>query len=276
MQDAAGGFRDAWTFNAGLATCWPSLLAAAATWDVDTVREFAVALGEEFSGKGANAILGPSINVHRVARGGRNFEYLSGEDPYLGARLTEAYVEGVQSKGVAAVMKHWVFNNQETNRHTQSSNVDDRTAWEIYYPPFQAAVEAGVSAAMCSYNQIDGVPACGNEKHLSVLKDKMGFRGFVQSDWYATHSTSIKQGLDQEMPGTGKFFSPKALAKVNASLIDASVRRILAVMYRMDLFNSTKTSAPAKDFLMKDVRSESHKMLARKTATESVVLLKKD
>ena len=84
-------------------------------------------------------------SVHRVARNGRNFEYLSGEDPYLGARLTEQYVSGVQSKGVASVMKHYVFNNQETNRQSESSVVDEKTAWELYYPPFEAGVKAGVS-----------------------------------------------------------------------------------------------------------------------------------
>ena len=125
---------------------------------------FAVRLGAEFRGKGANVILGPSINVHRVARGGRNFEYLSGEDPYLGSRLTEQYVMGVQSQGVMSVMKHWVFNNQELNRNSESSVVDDKTAHELYYPPFEAAVNAGVSAAMCSYNQIDGLFSCENDQ----------------------------------------------------------------------------------------------------------------
>ena len=96
MMDAAGGFRTYWTELVGTVTCWPSLLSLAASWDPELVRQFAAALGAEFSGKGANAILGPSVNVHRVARNGRNFEYLSGEDPYLGAQLVPAYVQGVQ------------------------------------------------------------------------------------------------------------------------------------------------------------------------------------
>ena len=103
MQDAAGGFRTAIQEIVGTVTCWPSLLSMAATWDIRLMREFAEALGAEFAGKGANMILGPSINVHRCARGGRNFEYLSGEDPYLGSRLTEQYVLGVQSTGIATV-----------------------------------------------------------------------------------------------------------------------------------------------------------------------------
>jgi hypothetical protein len=150
MQDAAGGFRTSMEEIVGTVTCWPSLLSMAATFDLDVMRKFSLALGAEFAGKGANMILGPSINVHRLAKGGRNFEYLSGEDPYLGARLTTEYVKGVQEMGVATVTKHYVFNNQETNRNSEDSTVDDKTAWELYYPPFQAAVDAGGVGFMCS------------------------------------------------------------------------------------------------------------------------------
>ena len=106
MNDAAGGFRTYWEGEVGTVTAWPSLLSVAATWDSDRVEEFGEALGEGFVGKGANAILGPSVNVHRVARGGRNFEYMSGEDPYLGSKLTTAYMKGVQSRGVMTTVKH--------------------------------------------------------------------------------------------------------------------------------------------------------------------------
>ena len=202
MQDAAGGFRTYWTPLVGTVTCWPSLLSMAATFDTNIVHQFAVALGVEFAAKGANAILGPSVNVHRVARNGRNFEYLSGEDPYLGSRLTEAYVSGVQSQGVMAVLKHWVLNSQETNRNSESSVVDAKTAWELYYPPFEAGVRAGASGVMCSYNRVGGDFSCEHEPTLKAdLKGAMGFRGFVQSDWDATHSTSAAdRGLDMEMP----------------------------------------------------------------------------
>ena len=151
MQDNAGGFRTYWPELVGTVTCWPSLLSMAATWDRALVGEFATALGREFAAKGANAILGPSINVHRVARGGRNFEYLSGDDPYLGAALAVPYVEGVQGSGVMAVMKHFAFNQQETGRSSGSdSHVDQKVAQELYYPPFEAAVAAGVSGASAS------------------------------------------------------------------------------------------------------------------------------
>ena len=131
FADAAGGFRDQWHSDSGTSTCWPSLLSSAASFSPENVEALGAALAEEFSEKGANFILGPSINVHRVARNGRNFEYLSGEDPYLGEILTKAYVEGVQNGGIGCVAKHFVFNQQETNRQTESSVVDNRTAHEL-------------------------------------------------------------------------------------------------------------------------------------------------
>ena len=162
MMDSAGGFRTYWTELVGTVTCWPSLLSLAATWDPEIVLQFATALGAEFAGKGANTILGPSINVHRVARNGRNFEYLSGEDPYLGSQLVRAYVQGVQGAGVMSVAKHFVLNSQETHRNSQSSVASDATLWQLYYPPFEAAVRAGTSGIMCSYNKVNGTSAASN------------------------------------------------------------------------------------------------------------------
>lgn len=145
MQDATDGFRPYWGDITGTATVWPSVLAMAATWDPTAVQDWAVAVGQEFHGKGANVILGPGVQVQRVARCGRSFEYLSGDDPYLGAVLSRAYVHGVQSQGVMAIMKHWVFNSQETHRggfDAENSIVDNKTARELYFPPFVAAIEA--------------------------------------------------------------------------------------------------------------------------------------
>lgn len=243
MQDSAGGFRTYWTPLVGTVTTWPSLLAMAATFDPEIVHSFGIALGEEFAAKGANAILGPSINVHRVARNGRNFEYISGEDPYLGARLTEAYVLGVQSRGVMAVLKHWVFNSQETHRTSESSVVDSKTSWELYYPPFEAGIAAGASGVMCSYNKINGSYSCEGEPTLSAdLKGSMGFRGFVQSDWGATHSThSAAVGLDMEMPmapdagALPYFFGEARLAQLPTPVVDDAAQRIVAAMARMHM-----------------------------------------
>jgi len=217
--------------------------------------------------------------VHRVARNGRNFEYLSGEDPYLGEVLTRAYVEGVQSRGVGCVAKHFVFNQQETNRQTESSVVDERTAHELYYPPFRAAVEAGVTGIMCSYNKISGVPSCSNEPTLlGVLRDELKFRGFVQSDWWANHETaSVTKGLDQDMPGTDGYFTASNLEKLNdtEAAVDNAVTNLLAGMYHMNVFNTTRCTAPAKDgCLGANVTSNKHRDLAERLATESIVLLR--
>eukprot|EP00929_Paragymnodinium_shiwhaense_P028907 TRINITY_DN16680_c0_g1_i1.p1 TRINITY_DN16680_c0_g1~~TRINITY_DN16680_c0_g1_i1.p1 ORF type:complete len:790 (-),score=188.90 TRINITY_DN16680_c0_g1_i1:334-2646(-) len=279
MQDAADGFRTIWDELVGTVTGWPSLLSLAATWNRDAVHSFAVAMGREFVDKGANVILGPSINVHRVARGGRNFEYLSGDDPHLGSVLTAAYVEGVQSQGLMSVMKHYVLNNQETKRDSSSSNANAKTKWELYYPPFQAAVDAGATAAMCSYNKEDGSHSCSNSQSLHDLKDKMGFQGFVQSDWWATHETSVTKGLDQEMPGapTAEFLGPKALEEVDESAVDEAAVRIVSGMYKVGLFNRSQCVPPScTKKLLSTVTNENHKLLARKLAAESIVLLKND
>lgn len=285
MEDAASGFRTYWKEITGTVTVWPSLLCIAATWDPDAVRDFAIALGQEFAAKGANVILGPSVQVHRVALGGRNFEYIAGEDPYLGSVLAPPYVEGVQSQGVMAVMKHWIFNDQETNRGSQSSIVDSKTAWELYYPPFQASIDAGVGAAMCSYNKVDGIYSCSNKEQFDILKNRLGFEGFVQSDWWASHNLSIAEGLDQEMPGIGPynagvFFNHEALTEVHKSspqVIDESARRILAAIYKLNLGATAKCTPPnCQDFMFSKVTSDAHLALARRLAREAVVVLKND
>eukprot|EP00927_Polykrikos_kofoidii_P018489 TRINITY_DN18575_c3_g1_i1.p1 TRINITY_DN18575_c3_g1~~TRINITY_DN18575_c3_g1_i1.p1 ORF type:complete len:774 (-),score=78.77 TRINITY_DN18575_c3_g1_i1:236-2557(-) len=280
MHDASGGFRTIRKEFIGTVTAWPSMLAWAATWDVELVKTLAMSLGAEFRGKGANGILGPSLNVHRVARGGRNFELLGGEDPYLASRLVSAYIAGVHSQGVFTVMKHWVLNHQETNRESQSSDAGDKVKWEIYYQPFKSAIRAGVTAAMCSYNKENTTYSCSNAHELAVLKKTLHFRGFVQSDWWASHGTTVAAGLDQEMPGSIKdsmYLSPDNLNSVELTDVDASVRRILSVMYRMDLFGRTRCTPPnCAEHMLTNVTSATHIALARKAAAESIVFLKSD
>eukprot|EP00931_Biecheleriopsis_adriatica_P051995 TRINITY_DN3019_c0_g1_i4.p1 TRINITY_DN3019_c0_g1~~TRINITY_DN3019_c0_g1_i4.p1 ORF type:complete len:1534 (-),score=241.49 TRINITY_DN3019_c0_g1_i4:118-4719(-) len=280
MFDAGNGFSTKYDELIGTVTCWPSQLALAASWDTQLVSEVASAIAEEFLGKGANVLLGPSINVHRVARNGRNFEYLSGEDPYLGARLVEAYLKGVHShSGIIAVVKHAFLNHQETNRHKVSMSVDDKTLWELYYPPWKAAVNAGVGSVMCAYNKIDGIYSCSNAQRLkSDLKGTMGFRGFVMSDWWATEDNSVEEGLDQMQPGSmdGDLFSPGALASIRSGAIDESVVRILASMYRHDLFSKSwciPASSDCANLLRQNVATPAHALQAEKAATESIVLL---
>ena len=180
MQDSHNGFRATDSGELGTTTQWPCVLAMASSWDLALVSRVASAIGREFRGKGANVMLGPAVNVQRTARGGRNFEYLSGEDPYLGARLAETFVKSVQGEGVMTVVKHFAFNEQETNREQVDASVDQRTAWELYYPPFEAAIKAGAGAMMCAYNRVNGTYACENDAILRHdLKSSMGFQGFV-------------------------------------------------------------------------------------------------
>ena len=202
MNDGPQGFRD--NEHPGSTTAWPCSLAIAATFDAEAAREWGAAMGAEFHGKGANVQLGPGMCLARIPRNGRNFEYLSGEDPHLGAVLVPPVVRGIQAQGVIANAKHWVNNNQESARTSVSEVVDERTQFELYYPPFEAAVEAGVGSVMCSYNRVRRVWSCENPQTLQRdLKERLGFEGWVMSDWGATHSTSINAGLDQEMPGPG-------------------------------------------------------------------------
>eukprot|EP00966_Prymnesium_polylepis_P318542 7357590-Prymnesium_polylepis.1 len=202
MQDAAQGYRTINNVMRKQVTSWPCGLAAGATWDRDLVSAWGHALGREFRAKGSNMILGPSVNVHRIARNGRNAEYLSGEEPALGAALAPRYIAGVQAEGVGAVAKHYILNSQETHRMSSSSDADERTLQEVYLPPFAAAVRAGVAAVMCSYNLVHGQYACGNNHTLNtVLKGQLGFKGWVMSDWWALHSPdAARGGVDQNLP----------------------------------------------------------------------------
>jgi len=138
----------------------------------------------------------------RVGLNGRDFEYVSGEDPMVGAHLGGPLVKGIQSNGILANAKHYVNNNQEINRIGQSANIDERTQVEMYMPPFEAAIYADVGSAMCSYNKINHDWACAHNATLNThLRDNMGFDGFVMSDWGAVHSGApdyLPNGLDQE------------------------------------------------------------------------------
>eukprot|EP01043_Picozoa_sp_COSAG02_P009004 COSAG02_NODE_299_length_25349_cov_53.762020_6_plen_224_part_00 len=168
----------------GTSTQWPSGLTIGATWDPAMAALWGRAMGAEFKAKGANCQLGPGLNVARVPQGGRNFEYMSGEDAFLGSKMVGPAVEGIQSNGVIATAKHYILNNQEWCRGNMSADVDERTLMEIYHPPFEAAVKSGVGSIMCGYNRINGVYACENEQTLDKHLRKLdGFDGFVMSDW---------------------------------------------------------------------------------------------
>src|SRR3984885_6073567 len=175
MSDASLGVRT-W----GPTTAYAGGVALAATWDTDFARQLGGSLGRDARARNVNFLLGPGVNIARSPLSGRNFEYLS-EDPFLNSALVVPYIQGVQSQGVVATVKHFALNNEEFNRHNASAEVDERTMREIYLPAFEAAVTNGhVDAVMNSYNEVNGVHSTQNDfLNLKVLKGEWGFRGLL-------------------------------------------------------------------------------------------------
>ncbi|KAJ3194490.1 hypothetical protein HK101_002601 [Irineochytrium annulatum] len=285
LQDSPSGIRFALNVSA-----FPAAVNVASTFDRTLMYHHGKAFGEEFRGKGVNIQLGPDMNIMRSPYGGRGWEGF-GADPYLSAVASVEVIEGIQDQGVIATAKHYIANEQEHHRDDGgSSNIDDRTLHEIYLPPFKASVEAGVGAIMCSYNEINGTFACENPKTLSILKDEVGFKGLVMSDWWAGHSTSpsANSGLDMMMPGPKTiwdngptWWGPELGAAVKNGEVDASrVRdmsvRILATWFKMGQdqgfpevnFNSWKPESPQIN-----VQGD-HKNHIRALGAASAVLLK--
>lgn len=253
----------------------PGESALAATWDPDLVHEVGVALGEECLDKNVDMILGPTVNVHRAPRGGRHFESFS-EDPHLSSRLAVGYIRGVQSTGVGACIKHFVCNDQETDRMTIDVRVDERTLRELYLPAFEAAVgDGGVRSVMAAYNYVNGEHACSQTELLgSVLKDEWGFDGFVVSDWGAMKDTVLtgRGGLDLEMGsddqwGRGKLLAAVEAGEVPEAAVDDKVRRLLGFLeWRGRLQGATDHTESPREH-------PEHREVVRRAATESFVLV---
>ncbi|NLF78713.1 MAG: glycoside hydrolase family 3 protein, partial [Chloroflexi bacterium] len=186
------------------ATCFPTASALAATWNVDLLGELGRALGDECIERGVDVLLGPGVNMKRTPLCGRNFEYYS-EDPCLAGELAAAWVQGLQSRGVGASLKHYAANNQEHHRFTVDARVDERTLRELYLAAFERVVtQAQPWTVMCMYNRLNGVYGSEHPWLLTqVLRDEWGFQGFVVSDWGAVHDrvAALGAGLDLEMPG---------------------------------------------------------------------------
>jgi beta-glucosidase len=277
MNDGPQGFRD--DNHPGSTTAWPSGLTIAASWDVAAMKEWGVGMGKEFYGKGSNVQLGPGLCLARVPLNGRNFEYLSGEDPFLGYTLVQPVITGIQSQKVVANAKHYVLNNQETSRDHVSAEVDERTRFEMYYPPFVGAAAADVGSVMCSYNKINGLWSCENPTTLAHdLKQVTGFKGYVMSDWGATHSTSIMAGLDMEMPAADSMNPEKikaglASGNITQAAIDDAIFRILRAMFAVGVMDEP---ASAWDWakLKENVTTADSVASARRLSAQSTVLLK--
>ncbi len=192
-------FGASWTNDSCFA--FPALTSLAATWDPKLAYLYGKSIGEEARYRNKNVLLGPGVNIYRTPLNGRNFEYM-GEDPFLASTMVVPYIQGVQSNGVAACVKHFALNNQEIDRGKINVIVDERTLREIYLPAFKAAVQQGHAwAIMGSYNQYKKQHCCHNEYLLNdILKGEWGFDGVVISDWGGVHDTeqAAKNGLDME------------------------------------------------------------------------------
>ena len=251
---------------------FPVGIAMAATWNPSLIKEIGKALAQEAKSKGVQVILGPTVNLHRAPLAGRNFECFS-EDPYLSSQAAIAYIDGIQSQDVAACIKHFVCNDQETERLSISAEVAERALQEIYLPPFRAAVvEADVFTVMSAYNRLNGIYASENRQLLiDILKNDWGFDGLLVSDWYGTYSQNAAvNGCDLEMPGPPRWMGTKALQGSNSpdpEILDDQVRRLLRTLIRTNAFE--EESRDQRAGLPKD-----HQDLIRQTGTEAIVLLK--
>ena len=266
-------------------TQFPDGTSDAATWDPGTVQSVGAADGTEQAAKGHQVSLAPNVNILRTPYGGRAFEGY-GEDPYLSSQISAADVTGVQSAGVIATPKHYIGNDQETLRNSIDVQVSQRALAEIYDPAFQASVNAGAGAVMCSYNQVNGSYACQNSQTLSdTLDSVMQFKGFVMSDWGATHSTvaSVDARLDMNMPGGAfgtDYYSATALqaaltaGQITQAQIDTMVDRILRSMFAVGIFDRTYPTPAAA--LNTNVSTPADNQVALTASEQGTVLLKND
>ena len=260
-------------------TRFPATVSLAATWNRTLVQEVGVAMGEEMCAVGRHILLAPGMNIARTPLNGRTFEYFS-EDPYLTKELAIPIVKGIQSMRVAACLKHYAANNQETDRRKSSSEIDERTLQEIYLRAFRGTVkEANPWSIMTAYNMVNGVYACENRYLLrETLMETWGFDGLVMTDWFASRGNKITEdcvnaGLSLEMPWPSVYkMGPLEKAykerKFSDETLDDLIRRNLRAMLRTGLFDSAET-------LPQGSRNTSeHQTLARRVAEEGMVLLK--
>jgi beta-glucosidase len=279
VSDGPAGVRGAHLSGGPASASFPCGTALGATWDVELLREVGVALAAELRSKGATVILAPTVNLHRTPLAGRNFECYS-EDPVLTAKLSAAYIEGVQSQGMATTVKHFVGNDSEFERFTMSSEIPERALRELYLLPFEAAVDAGTLAIMTGYNKVAGTWCSENPDLVqTILREEWGFDGLVMSDWFGTHTTSeaTNAGLDLEMPGPPTYRGQLLLKAVEAGevseeTIDDRVRAVLTLSERTGVLDG-RAPDPTVEFWDDD---PSRRTLLRRVAREAIVLLRNE
>lgn len=259
---------------AELATCFPPAAGLGSTWNTALLEEVGAALGTEAAAHQVAVLLGPGANIKRSPLCGRSFEYLS-EDPVLSGDLAAALIRGIQSRDVAASLKHFAVNNQETDRMRVDAVVDERTLREIYLASFERAVVQGAPwTVMCSYNKVNGTFASQHRWLLTeVLRDEWGFDGLVVSDWGAVNDrvAALAAGLDLEMPSTGGVSDEVVAEAVRSGALD---RGVLDVAVDRVLALGDRTAAASAGGSAADL--DAHHALARRAAQESAVLLKND
>ena len=273
MADGPIGVR-----HGGPATTMAGGIALAATWDPALAAREGVEIGRDARAKGVHFMLGPAVNIYRAPMNGRNFEYM-GEDPYLAGKIAVGYIQGMQSQGVSATVKHFAANNSEFDRHNTDAIVDERTLREIYLPAFEAAVKEGhVGSVMDSYNVINGSHATQNAHlNIDILKKEWGFPGLLMSDWTSTYDTLgvANGGLDLEMPEGVYLNRAKLLplikeGKVSVATIDDKVRRIIRTAIVLGWLDREQ-----KDLAISRYNREGD-AVALQAARESAVLLKNE
>ncbi len=256
------------------AVCMPAACATASSFDRDLMGRMGQAIGDSCQHEKLGVVLGPAVNIKRSPLCGRNFEYFS-EDPYLAGEMSAAYINGVQSKNVGTSIKHFAANSQEHRRMSSSSNADERTLREIYFPAFEISVrKAQPWTVMCSYNRINGVYASENPWLLTdVLRKEWGFKGYVMSDWGAVSDrvAGVAAGLDLEMPSSGGINDRKIVAAVQSGelderIVDQACERILEINYRY--LDNARPETPWDQ--------EADHQLSARIAEECMVLLKND
>ena len=256
------------------AVCFPAACATAASFDPEMIRAMGEAIGDSCQHEKVSVVLGPAVNIKRSPLCGRNFEYFS-EDPYLAGRMATAMIQGVQSRNVGTSIKHFALNSQEHRRMSSSSEADERTIREIYFPAFEMAVkEAKPWTVMCSYNRINGVYASEDPWLLTeVLRKEWGFDGYAVSDWGAVSDrvAGVAAGLDLEMPASGgvndrKIVEAVRSGKLDEKLVDQACERILNIVYRY--LENAKPETPWDQ--------EAQHAQAADIAAECMVLLKNE
>lgn len=294
MSDGPHGIRaeklwDEWDdagWTSDSCTAFPALTCLAATWNPALADTYGQAVGEEARYRNKAVLLGPGVNIYRTPLNGRNFEYM-GEDPFLASAMVVPYIQGVQRNGVAACVKHFAVNDQETDRFNVEVKIDDRTLHEIHLPAFKAAIhEGGVWAVMGSYSIYKGQHCCHNQYLLrDLLKRDWGFDGVVISDWGGTHDTreAALNGLDMEMGSwtngltlswsnayneyflADPFLELLRSKEIDEEIVNDKARRILRLMFRTTM----NPDRPYGSFATKE-----HALIGRKIAQEGIVLLK--